>query len=53
MALIANVNRDSKKRAKPYTAQDFAWDGKKAKNVATTDEEIYEMLRAAFPPEDN
>jgi hypothetical protein len=23
MALLANINRDSKKRSKPYTAQDF------------------------------
>ena len=52
MALLANINRDPKRRSKPFTAQDFAWDGKK-KHVATTDDEIYEMLRAAFPPEDN
>ena len=48
MALLANINRDSKKRKKPYTAQDFSWDQQKKE---MTDDEIYNKLRDALGPD--
>ena len=50
MALIANTNRDSKRKPQPYKASDFAW-RRKAKKQEMTDDDIYNALRAAFGPE--
>ena len=45
-SLLANINRDSRKRPKPYTPQDFLGSEKKQMD----DDEIYNALRAAFGP---
>ena len=50
MALIANVNRNPKKRASPYEAKQFSWRASEQKKEMT-DDEIYKALRAAFGPE--
>lgn len=46
MAFHANMNRDEKKRAKPYQPDDFM--PKKKSNKEMTEEEIYNSLKAIF-----
>ena len=55
MALLANINRDSKKKPQPFAAKDFAWSNEKEKpgnkrRKEMTDDEIVAALHAAFPP---
>ena len=48
MALLANCNRDPKKRPKPYEAADFFSLDKKADVVIKDNKLGFEMMRKAF-----
>lgn len=55
MALIANINRDRKKRKKPYSAEDFMpqWDKPEtAEGNGARMLSVVEMLNMAFNGED-
>jgi hypothetical protein len=50
MALLANCNRDPKKRPKPYTAEDFFSLNKKPDTIIKDTRLTLDMMRKAFCP---
>ena len=50
MALLANCNRDPKKRPTPFTAEDFFSIGKKKDDVIKDTKLGFEVLKKTFCP---